>query len=75
MDCSFMRAVHSGKKMVPFVYAERGTRFPFCIAQDAKWTESDNHWEGFALNVIFQNVTLSNFCLFKEKRSPFFREA
>ena len=20
-----------------------GTRFPFCIAQDAKWTESDNN--------------------------------
>ena len=24
-------------------YAERETRFPFCIAQNAKWPESDNN--------------------------------
>ena len=30
-----------------------GTRFPFCIAQNAKWTDSENNKQGFALNVIF----------------------
>ena len=46
-------------------YAERGTRFPFCIAQIAKWTDSENNKQGFALDVIFQNETLFNFCLKK----------
>ena len=55
--------------MVPLYswYAELGTRFPFCIAQNAKWTDSENNKQGFALDVIFQNETVC-----KEKRSPFF---
>ena len=55
-------------------YAERGTRFPFCIAQNAKWTDSENNKQGFALDVIFQNETVCNFCL-KKNVLPFFREA
>ena len=52
-------------------YAERGTRFPLCIAQNAKWTDSENN---FALDVIFQNETVRNFCL-KNNVLLFFREA
>ena len=55
-------------------YAERGTRFPFCIAQIAKWTDSENNKQGFALDVIFQNETVCNFCL-KKNVLLFFREA
>ena len=45
-------------------------RFFFCIAQNAKWTDSENNKQGFALDVIFQNETVFNFCL--KKGSPFF---
>ena len=37
----------------------------FCIAQNAKWTDSENNKQGFALDVIFQNETVFNFCLKK----------
>ena len=42
-------------------YAERGTRLPFCITQNAKWTNSEKNKQGFALDVIFQNETVYNF--------------
>ena len=38
-----------------------GFRGPFCIAQNAKRTESDNQKKGFPSDVIFQNVTVCNF--------------
>ena len=38
-----------------------GFRWPFCIAQNAKWTESDNNKKGFPLDLIFQNVMVCNF--------------
>ena len=34
--------------------------------QNAKWTDSENNKQGFALDVIFQNKTVCNFC-FKKK--------
>ena len=37
----------------------------FSIAQNVKWTDSENSKQGFALDVIFQNETLFNFCLKK----------
>ena len=37
----------------------------FSIAQNVKWTDSENSKQGFALDVIFQNETLFNFCLGK----------
>ena len=37
----------------------------FSIAQNVKWTDSENNKQGFALDVIFQNETLFNFCLKK----------
>ena len=46
----------------------------FCIAQNAKWTDSENNKQGFALDVIFQNETVCNFCL-KKNVLLFFREA
>ena len=48
------------KRWCQLWYAERETRFPFCIAQNAKWTDSENNKQGFALG---KNVL------------PFFREA
>ena len=60
------------RKMVPFVICR--TRFPFCIAQNTKWTDSENNKQGFALDVIFQNETVCNFCL-KKNVLLFFREA
>ena len=33
--------------------------------QNAKWTDSENNKHGFALDVIFQNETVCNFCLKK----------
>ena len=38
--------------------------FLFCIAQNAKWTDSENNKQGFALDVIFQNKTVCNFLTF-----------
>ena len=48
--------------------------FLFCIAQNAKWTDSENNKQGFALDVIFQNKAICNFCL-KKNVLLFFREA
>ena len=46
----------------------------FSIAQNVKWTDSENNKQGFALDVIFQNETVCNFCL-KKNVLLFFREA
>ena len=58
------------RKMVP--NTELG--FLFCIGQNAKWTDSENNKQGFALDVIFQNKAICNFCLEKNVLL-FFREA
>ena len=46
---------------MPFVIC-RGRNL---VSLASKWTESDNNWEGFAWDVIFQNITVCNFCLKK----------
>ena len=53
----------SGGRWCHLWYTEQGTRFPFWIAKNAKWTDSENNKQGFALDVIFQNVTVCNFYL------------
>ena len=60
--------------MVPFVICRTRNSVSFCIAQNAQWTDSENNKLGFALDVIFQNETVCNFCL--KKNFPFLlREA
>ena len=55
-------------------YAEQVARLPFCITQNAKWTNSEKNKQGFALDVIFQNETVCNFCV-RKNVLLFFHEA
>ena len=50
-----------------FVTCRTGNSVSFliCIAQNAKWTDRENNKQGFALDVIFPNETVCNFCLKK----------
>ena len=59
---------------MPFMICRTRNSVSFSIPQNAKWMDSENNKQGFALDVIFHNVTVCNFCL-KKNVLLFFREA